>query len=279
VGKCSVTFDDVLTDTHVVPPNQFDVARDLRLPGKSWPDDAPVARQRDGLILIDDWGPIPPTETRLFPATIDAVGAAKLSVLGVDAKFAVESLTDGFVAEPTTGDMPATIVVRAKDATATAKPFEITVRCGKDVRKARGTVSSMPWDVRFFKWTVDPRTDADAWKKLIAGPAVETRRVDGLDFDWGPGAPSEAVGADHFGTVATSDFEIPAGGYEIRTVSDDGIRVWLDGKLVVDDWTWHGATPHDVSVDLPAGKHALRVEHFEIDGWAALRVLLAPRAK
>jgi nitrous oxidase accessory protein NosD len=229
-------------------------------------------------ILVDDWGPVPPTETRLFPATIDAIGAAKLSALGVDKKFEVTSLTDGFVAEPMSGDLPATIAVRRKDGGLAPKAFEIVVKCGGDEHRARGTVASMPWDVSFFKWTKDPREDAGAWKALLAGPPVETRRVDGLDFAWNAGAVSEKVGADRFGTLATCDLDLPAAGkWKLATVSDDGIRVWVDGKLVIDDWTHHGPTPHDADLDLAAGKHAIRVEHFEIDGWAVLRVVLAPR--
>jgi len=137
----------------------------------------------------------------------------------------------------------------------------------------------MPWDVRFFKWTKDPREDAAAWTALLAGDPVETRRVDGLDYDWKAGAVSEKVGADKFGTLATCEVVTAAGKWRLSTVSDDGIRVWVDGNLVVDDWTHHGPTPHDVDLDLAAGKHAIRVEHFEIDGWAALQVSLAPVAK
>jgi hypothetical protein len=260
------------------PVSKFDVD-ESKLPGTLDPVSGRKRDLRDRkYILVDDWGPVPPTETRLFPATVDAIGAAKLSALGVDRKFEVTSLTDGFVAEPMKGDLPATIAVRRKDGGVAPKPFEIVVKCGDSVRSARGTVASMPWDVSFFKWTKDPREDADAWKALLAGPAVETRRVDGLDFAWNASAVSEKVGADRFGTLATCDLDLPAAGkWRLATVSDDGIRVWVDGKLVVDDWTHHGPTPHDADLDLAAGKHAIRVEHFEIDGWAALRVVLAPR--
>lgn len=250
---------------------------ETRLPGSN----APFAERKwpaRKFILVDDWGPVPPTETRLFPATIDAVGAAKLSALGVDKRFEVTSLTNGFVAEPTSGDLPAVISIRSTGkAGPAALPFEIVVRCGDDERRAKGTVASMPWDVRFFKWTKDPREDADAWKTLLAGVPVETRRVDGLDFDWKGGAVSEKSGGDGFGTLATCEVETAAGTWRLATVSDDGIRVWVDGKLVIDDWTHHGPTPHDADLDLAAGRHEIRVEHFEIDGWAVLRVALAPR--
>ncbi len=228
-------------------------------------------------ILVDDWGPVPPDETRLFPARQDAVGPAKLSLLGVDKKFEILSLTDGFVAEPMKGDLPAVVTVRQAAGRLLPRPFKISVALGDDIRQAEGTVASMPWEVRFFQWTKDPREDADAWKALLAGAPVETRRVDGLDFDWKSAAVSEAVGADHFGTLATGDVQTTAGRWTLRTLSDDGIRVWVDGKLVIDDWTHHGPTPHDVELDLSAGKHAIRVEHFEIDGWAVLRASLSPK--
>lgn len=246
------------------------------------------------VIQIDEWGPLHPGESRLFPADSDFVGVARLSVLCIDktpvgppgaylvgrGSFEVTSLTKGFVAEPMSGDAPATIVVRSiGNARPGAFPFEIVVEYAHAIHRARGTVSSIPWDLRFFKWTTDPRTDAEAWESLLSGPPVETRRVDGLDFQWHGEAVDEKVGRDHWGTLATSDVEIAAGKWRLATVSDDGMRVWLDGVLVVDDWTQHGPTPHDVDLDLAAGKHAIRVEHFQIDGWAALRVTLAPVAK
>ncbi len=58
--------------------------------------------------------------------------------------------------------------------------------------------------------------------------------------------------------------------------SDDGVRVLVDGRVVLEDWTWHGPKGADVDVDLAEGEHALRVEHFELDGYATLRVRVDP---
>jgi alpha-L-fucosidase len=58
--------------------------------------------------------------------------------------------------------------------------------------------------------------------------------------------------------------------YTLRAISDDGVRVWLDGKLVIDDWT-----PHESRVDnapIRSGRHMLRVEYYQVDGWTELRV-------
>ncbi|OYW03117.1 MAG: hypothetical protein B7X11_03455, partial [Acidobacteria bacterium 37-65-4] len=55
-----------------------------------------------------------------------------------------------------------------------------------------------------------------------------------------------------------------------RTISDDAVRVWVDGKLAIDDWA-----PHESVVDhapLAGGRHRLRVEYYQVDGWVELRL-------
>ncbi|MCE9637487.1 MAG: right-handed parallel beta-helix repeat-containing protein [Planctomycetes bacterium] len=246
-------------------------ARDVYLP-------AATLRGRK-YILIDEWGPVPPRETRLFPARQSAAGEAKLSVLGVDGTFEVKALTDGFIAEPSKGALPATVSIRRKDGVAGAAAFDVEIVAKGTTHRASGSLFTTTWDVRFFTWTKDPREDADAWKALLAGEPVERRTLPALDFAWQDGKVSDAVGADRFATSATTEVELPAGQWTLHTVSDDGIRVWFDDRLVIDDWTHHGPTPHDVALDFAvAAKHTIRVEHFEIDGWAALSVGLLPVA-
>jgi hypothetical protein len=70
--------------------------------------------------------------------------------------------------------------------------------------------------------------------------------------------------------VATTTFALDSGTYTLRTISDDGVRVWLDDTLVIDDWA-----PHESRVDnapIARGRHSLRVEYYQIDGWAELRL-------
>jgi hypothetical protein len=63
---------------------------------------------------------------------------------------------------------------------------------------------------------------------------------------------------------------LPAGEYTLRTISDDGVRVWVGDRLVIDGWT-----PHESAVDyasLAGGTHHLRVQHYRVGGWTELRV-------
>ena len=87
---------------------------------------------------------------------------------------------------------------------------------------------------------------------------------------------ADGVPADHFATVATSRFTLPAGRYLVRVLSDDGVRVKLDGETILEDWTWHPPRKAEVEVTPSGGEHRLEVEHFEIDGHAVLSVVLVP---
>ena len=55
--------------------------------------------------------------------------------------------------------------------------------------------------------------------------------------------------------------------YTIYTASDDGVRVWIDGKMVIDDWSIHSIAEDAVIMPLEAGRvYDLRVEYFEKNG-------------
>jgi hypothetical protein len=62
----------------------------------------------------------------------------------------------------------------------------------------------------------------------------------------------------------------PDGAYELVTITDDGIRVWLDDKLVLERWDIHGSTVDRIPVT--AGRHRIRLEYFENTGWAELKI-------
>ena len=79
-----------------------------------------------------------------------------------------------------------------------------------------------------------------------------------------------SVGFVTFATIAETTLTLPAGTYEIVTVSDDGVRVRVNGETALENWTWHGPTEDRATITLPDGEHRIRVEHFELDGYAML---------
>lgn len=62
--------------------------------------------------------------------------------------------------------------------------------------------------------------------------------------------------------------------YTFTTLSDDGVRLWVDGKQVVDNWTPHGTTEDSGTVTLQAGKrYDVKLEYFQASGGAVIKLL------
>jgi GH43 family beta-xylosidase len=96
-----------------------------------------------------------------------------------------------------------------------------------------------------------------------------------LDVVWGAGGPGEGVGVDRFSARWSGVLVAPESGtYTIATETDDGVRVWIDDVLVIDDWRGHFVTRNEATVDLAGGEEVpLRVDYFEIDLDASARLL------
>jgi hypothetical protein len=72
-------------------------------------------------------------------------------------------------------------------------------------------------------------------------------------------------------TVANATVTLAEGRYTLRTIADDAIRVWVDDRLVLDDWVPGDSHVKEVAVPL-AGTHTIRAVHLQLDGWYEMRV-------
>lgn len=103
---------------------------------------------------------------------------------------------------------------------------------------------------------------------------VVTRRDNQVNFDWGSGSPIQGIASDRFSVRWTGTLHIGGTGvYTLYTVGDDGIRLFVDDRLVIDDWSNHGARERGATVSLAAGPHKLRLEYYEEYGSAVARLL------
>ncbi len=227
-------------------------------------------------IIMTEWGPYDFTDFIVHPHKVLAGEKATVQILGPSGGFKVAKVAGSVHVTPMEGRLPGTVTVSAVKKG--VLPFSIELDAGGKKLSVVGTLVSADWDVKFYKWDPadDPREHQDRWEAMIAKPPVETRKLSAVDFKWGGGQAGDKVGADHFGTVATTTIELPAGKYKIWTISDDGIRVWIDDQRIIDDWTWHPPKENGTTVELEAGAHTIRVEHFEIDGVAQLQFRMEP---
>ncbi len=92
-----------------------------------------------------------------------------------------------------------------------------------------------------------------------------TRKDAGIDFDWGLEAPLAGVPSDQFSVRWTGRLQAPeTGEYEVATTADDGVRLWLDGKLLIDDWNQHAPEYHAGHVKLEAGRqYEIKLEYYD----------------
>jgi glucose/arabinose dehydrogenase len=102
----------------------------------------------------------------------------------------------------------------------------------------------------------------------LAGPPAVTRSDERIDFQWGGGAPDPALPADLFSARWTRTAVYEAGTYRFTVVGDDGIRVLVDGVVVINGWYYQGPTTYTADVPLTAGDHTVVVEYFEHTGGA-----------
>lgn len=157
----------------------------------------------------------------------------------------------------------------------------IVTPAGRPVRFGFSTFfAPIDWDVKFYGWresenSSDPHAAPKDFAAVLASAPLKTLKTDRLDyagFAFVPGLP-----ATHYATAADGMFSVPAGNYVIDLTTDDGARVWLDGKPLIEDaWHYQGPTGYSRKVQLSAGSHRLRVEHFQIDGYAALKLAIRP---
>jgi glucose/arabinose dehydrogenase len=98
----------------------------------------------------------------------------------------------------------------------------------------------------------------------FTGAAV-TRLDPVVNFDWGGSAPAPGIGPDTFSVRWTGQVRAKVTGtHTFYTLSDDGVRLFVNGQAVIDNWTLHGRTENAGTIDLTAGqKYDIRMEFFE----------------
>jgi hypothetical protein len=106
----------------------------------------------------------------------------------------------------------------------------------------------------------------------LAGGPVLTRYDDDLRFNWGGGSPGGGLPDDGFSVRWTRDEWFEAGTYRFSYRSDDGIRIWVDGALIANEWWDRQAAWGSLDRYVSRGSHTVRVEYFEHKGGAQIEV-------
>ncbi len=116
--------------------------------------------------------------------------------------------------------------------------------------------------------------------EYFAGKGFETlkatRTDPQVDFNWGKQPPLDGLGNENYSVRWTGRLTVPeSGDYRFSAYADDGVRLWLDGRLLVDRWTVQPAVTVRAAepLRLEAGKPVdLRLEFFQEGGEGEVRL-------
>ncbi len=90
-----------------------------------------------------------------------------------------------------------------------------------------------------------------------------------INFDWGGNPPARAVSRGGFSVRWQGNFTFAAGTYQFSAVTSDGMRLYLDGTLVLNQWNDQPPTMYKVEQALSQGTHLITVEYYEKTGVAS----------
>ena len=122
------------------------------------------------------------------------------------------------------------------------------------------TCASGEWKAEFF-----------ANSTLSSYPAL-TRCDAAVNFDWGYGQPAASVPADKFSARWVSTWTFPGGPIRFTVTGDDGVRLLIDGTVVLDKWLDQTPTTYSVDRTISTGSHKVALEYYENTGGATAKL-------
>ncbi len=107
----------------------------------------------------------------------------------------------------------------------------------------------------------------------LSGTPALTRLDPTINFAWGTGSPAPGrIRADNFSVRWTTTTYMSAGQYRFTVTADDGVRLSLDGTLIINKWQDQGPTTYNAIKWINAGTHVIKMEYYEHTGAATAQL-------
>jgi len=108
--------------------------------------------------------------------------------------------------------------------------------------------------------------------RSLSGSPTFTKCESDVNYDWGWGGPGNGVSDDNFSVLWVGHFNFVDGNYTFRARADDGIKVWVDNYLIINEWKDQATTEYKQGRYISTGEHEVRVEYYENAGRAVAEV-------
>ena len=93
-----------------------------------------------------------------------------------------------------------------------------------------------------------------------------------INFNWGDGSPDSKVPVDQFSAKWTGNFSFAGGAYTFTMVGDDGIALYIDGQLVINQWHDQASISYSATKTLSPGTHNITMNYYEAYGGAVAKL-------
>ncbi|MEO7923922.1 MAG: right-handed parallel beta-helix repeat-containing protein [Chitinophagaceae bacterium] len=163
-------------------------------------------------------------------------------------------------------------------------PFGKSLPAGKTYRfYFKQFFQPIDWEVLFYSMDTafyNPLKTGDLFSPIVRMVPFKTEKVLKLDYAWWGGIKADGKTYPQFLTVAEGQATLTPGEYELSVTWDDALRVYLDDKLVIDEWnpskySFDESPNRKIRIKL-GGDHRFRVEHVELGGFAVLSLKIKP---
>ena len=117
-------------------------------------------------------------------------------------------------------------------------------------------------------WKVDFYNNTE-----LEGTPVYSRTDQQVSFNWAEESPAPGVAADGFAARWQGSFEFEAGAWNFTVGADDGVRLWVNDTLLIDNWTQsEGYAVHTATINLDSGLQELRLEYYDAGEFAGVNL-------
>ncbi|MDP4264654.1 MAG: right-handed parallel beta-helix repeat-containing protein [Bacteroidota bacterium] len=243
-------------------------------------------------IRITEWGPYDFRSPVIWNTNpTDTSDIMQFDLLGPKGKWKIRSSRGVENISALNGEFPATITAQKKKADRTdifieleytgaaiTTPFGEGIAAGKPYKFSfKKFFQPINWEVEWFSFdTALVQHDALSKEQYVISEnprPFKTEKTNKLEYAWWGGIKADRQYLQ-FKTVAEGSAEFPDGLYELSVTWDDRVRVYVDGKLVIDEWdeskyNFDESPNKKVRLAL-GGTHHFKVEHMELGGFATL---------
>ncbi|MEK0316084.1 PA14 domain-containing protein [Cohnella sp. 56] len=197
-----------------------------------------------------------------WTASTDNVGVTGYDIYrGTTLAGSVNGTTTSFTDTGLAASTAYTYTVKAKDAAANVSAASNAVTVTTDAPAGGGTGTGLTGE----------------YYNNIDFVGLRNTRVDPtINFDWGTSIPTgiDLDAADTYSVRWTGQIEAPATGtYTFTTTSDDGVKLWVNGTMVIDHYGDHAASDRSGTISLTAGtKYTIKIEYYNNQPGAVMKL-------